>query len=330
MVNEKDRAKLAKIGALFGSTEQGEAAAARNRASSILARYDLHIDDIDIVLGDAAEAEGPKPGRFGFTFCDINNPEHMARWAAQDERRRAAEKPKRDAVIERYGSVEAALAPCEREVLLRQAVRRWSELRSPPDQRWTDNIAGWSYAGDDMPPDVRQALATAYPLPASIEDAWTEYSYWRRRGRELELVLGDMGDFNLDLPACGRQEIVRELLQTGLRAKSIADVLIRQRYTIDYGADGLGIEEAVLADLEHLADLEANAKSVHEPAVHNGRVHNGHHRTARDRRAEVIRLLSNVDTARLSDREIARQVGVSPQTVGNIRRRHEASVRSAA
>jgi DNA-binding Lrp family transcriptional regulator len=43
--------------------------------------------------------------------------------------------------------------------------------------------------------------------------------------------------------------------------------------------------------------------------------------TASDRREEVIRLLSNVDTTTLADREIARMVGVSPQTVGNIRRR---------
>jgi DNA-binding NarL/FixJ family response regulator len=40
-------------------------------------------------------------------------------------------------------------------------------------------------------------------------------------------------------------------------------------------------------------------------------------RTPRDRRAEVLRLLR---TGGLADREVARRVGVSPQTVGNIRR----------
>ena len=39
--------------------------------------------------------------------------------------------------------------------------------------------------------------------------------------------------------------------------------------------------------------------------------------TPRDRRAEVIRLLR---LGGLADREVARRVGVSPQTVGNIRR----------
>jgi len=39
--------------------------------------------------------------------------------------------------------------------------------------------------------------------------------------------------------------------------------------------------------------------------------------TPRDRRAEVVRLLQ---VGGLADREVARRVGVSPQTVGNIRR----------
>ncbi len=42
------------------------------------------------------------------------------------------------------------------------------------------------------------------------------------------------------------------------------------------------------------------------------------------RRIEVLRLLSNVDTAHLTDREIARRTGVSPQTVGDLRRKQAA------
>jgi DNA invertase Pin-like site-specific DNA recombinase len=79
------------------------------------------------------------------------------------------------------------------------------------------------------------------------------------------------------------------------------------------------VEEGLIEDLEHFAALEKSA------GVHFGRAPGAHDtvplRTATERRAEVKRLLSNVDTAHLSDREIARRVGVSPQTVGNIRRR---------
>ena len=62
----------------------------------------------------------------------------------------------------------------------------------------------------------------------------------------------------------------------------------------------------MIADLEHLVP-----RSVPE----------GHSVTATARSAEVLRLLSDMQTAALPDREIARRTGVSPQTVGNIRRR---------
>ena len=68
----------------------------------------------------------------------------------------------------------------------------------------------------------------------------------------------------------------------------------------------------MLADLEHLARTQTTPISP---------VQTGHHATATARRAEVERLLSDPATATLPDRKIARRVGVSPQTVGNIRRR---------
>jgi hypothetical protein len=49
-------------------------------------------------------------------------------------------------VIKRYGSEEAALAPCEREQLLRAAVKKWSKFCAKPYQRWTQSIDGYSDA----------------------------------------------------------------------------------------------------------------------------------------------------------------------------------------
>ena len=120
------------------------------------------------------------------------------------------------------------------------------------------------------------------------------------------------------MPAHGRWEIVRDLLEAGLRVRTINDVLIRQRHFVGREYNMPNVEEAVLADLEVLAEM---AKTPPESAVQTGHVHNGQRETATQRREEVIRLLSNLDTVALSDREIARRVGVSPQTVGNIRRR---------
>jgi hypothetical protein len=273
---------------------------------------------------DRASAGGaPEPGPHGFTFYDMDNPDHMAAWAESDRKRRAErarkEAPEREAVLSRYSSMDAAIAPCEREVLLRMSVRKWAVFHDAPNQRWTKSIDGcrelWIR---EMTPRVRLALSTAYPLPGTVQQAKAEYDYWECRDRELGLVLEDTSDTQLDLAARGRREIVRDLLETGLRARTLGEVLIRQRHLVASESVMVEVEQAVLADLEHLA---AMAASTPDPAVHTGHAQAGQRETATDRRAEVIRLLSNVDTAYLSDREIARRVGVSPQTVGNIRRR---------
>jgi DNA-binding CsgD family transcriptional regulator len=103
-----------------------------------------------------------------------------------------------------------------------------------------------------------------------------------------------------------------DALETGLRARSLEEIEIRLRHMIDRQYSMPEVDQAVLLDLQNL--IAENAA-------------NGHH-SATERRAEVEGMLSNSDTAALSDREIARRVGVSPQTVGNIRRR--VSQRTAA
>jgi predicted DNA-binding protein (UPF0251 family) len=308
--------RLRKIWALASSPNVGEATAARDRASAFLARHGKTVADIPDLLATKPKASEPAQGPFGFTFYDMNNPDHMAAYADIDRSRRAErarkEKPQRDAVIEAYGSANAVIAPCEREIQLRDAVRQWSVPREPPHQRWTERIGEWDDSISDIPQHVREALSAAYALPTTIEDAAAEYAYWERRDREMGLVLEDTSDTQLDLAAYGRKEIVRGLLETGLRAKSLADVLARQRHLVDCEYSMPEADRAVLADLEYLTEMAP------EDTVQNGQVK----MTASDRRAEVIRLLSNVDMTNLSDREIARKVGVSPQTVGNIRRKH--------
>jgi hypothetical protein len=228
-------------------------------------------------------------------------------------------------VIRRYGSEAAALAPCEREMLLREAVRQWSKMIDPPSERWTKSIDGWSglTALGELSARAREALSTAYALPATIEEAIAEDKYWQQRAGELGLIIHGRRDdsSNLDMCAQARQSIVLELLETGIRAQSIKDVLARQRYMVESETLDGKINDAVLADLAHLHEMATEADRGIQDSVQNGQAQSGDRRTASDRRDEVTRLLCNVDTAKLPDREIARRVGVSPQTVGNIRRR---------
>src|SRR5665213_195903 len=65
--------------------------------------------------------------------------DHHARpEASQDQAESRAD------VIARYGSVQAALQPCEWEALLRSGVRRGSTFHAPPNERWTRNIYGYA------------------------------------------------------------------------------------------------------------------------------------------------------------------------------------------
>jgi hypothetical protein len=77
------------------------------------------------------------------------------RWAEEDaeedrylaERQRAfaaeeaADAKEREAVIKRYGSNAAVLVPCEREKLLKAAVRQWSKFYTTGEPEWTTSIA---------------------------------------------------------------------------------------------------------------------------------------------------------------------------------------------
>jgi hypothetical protein len=323
-IDSKDRATLAKVRALFDSPVPGEVSAAQGRAAAILKKYGKTIGDIDVVLSAVEQA---KPAGFDFfsTMDDEIEKKHPG-WKAEQAQWRAdrarAEVTYRDEVLAKYGSEEAAQAPSPMEKDVEDAV---AHLKRKVSKKYANGIFevesldGWTDGSEAAPDHVRRAVEEALPLPVTIQQAKAEYDLWEERDRELEAAYGRTGGNSYLSIACGlRRTIVCELLETGLRARTITDALARQRYLVMREFSMPEVEKAVLADLEHLA---AMAEMAPERSVQTGHVHNGQRETTTDRRAEVIRLLSNVDTAHLSDREIARRVGVSPQTVGNIRRR---------
>lgn len=236
--------------------------------------------------------------------------------ALSDERRDAKE---RAAIIAKYGSKKAATAPCERERALNAATAHLARKvrKTYANGIFTvDTLDGWNSGIDDPPASVIEAVSNALPMPTTIQEASEEHEYWEARNREIDIVCGPIGERVVGLAAQARWDIVRDLLETGLRASNLDEVLIRQRYLVERESSMPEVEKAVLVDLEHLVQMQAAPAAP----VQNG--HDGATSTTTSaRRAEVLRLLSNVDTAGLSDREIARRVGVSPQTVGNIRRR---------
>jgi hypothetical protein len=309
-----DVAKLAKVLALADSANAGEAAVAVETARRMLAREGKRL--VDLVSG--LETGRPFP-----LAANEVPPAPPAPSETAPPPRSERTVPDVDLVISRYGSREAALAPCSREKLLRAAVAKWAKPLEAPLERWTRSLDGWTAASlpRHMPPDIRRAVETAYSMPTTIAGALAELEYWERRDRELAALSPRSAEVegtttNLDLPAHARAIVIRRLVEHGVRAQTAQDALARAEYWRARSGRGSWVEAALLEDLRHLARLENAAVEREENAGKPT-----HFRTASERREEVNRLVTDPATASLSDREIARRVGVSPQTVGNLRRR---------
>ncbi len=324
-----DLVKLGKVLALVDSSNEGEAAAAIETARRLLARDGKRFADLATMLMDVDRrappaVEPPPPPPPPPPASPAPRPDFRGR-------RARAEPPDAQSVMARHGSRDAVLAPCSREKLLRAAVSRWSQSQEPPNERWTRSLSGWTRSSlpRHMPPEVKRAVEGAYSLPITVAGALAELEYWERRGQEIAAIRGldgtDTEDASvdptshLDLPAYARAIVIRRLVEHSLRAGSIQDALARAEYWRAHSGRGSWVEAAILADLRHLASLDRVAREQDGDAAAIGQP--THFRTASERREEVVRLLSDPATAALPDREIARRVGVSPQTVGNLRRR---------
>ncbi|MGI4808941.1 MAG: hypothetical protein ACRYF2_12650 [Janthinobacterium lividum] len=300
-IDAKILGKLRKVWAMRGSSYAGERNAAELRAAEIVAKFGYELHHVEQLL------------------ATNGGPVTAAREGDRNRRRRSSSK--RAAVIQRYGSEEAVLAWQPREKLLRQAVEHCCTFKTDRPG-WIASINGWRGNLLEKPSRLATKLISmAYPLPRNITEARAEYDYWMSRNEDIRLIYAEhdddlchVGEEQLDLPAILRQDIVEELIATGLQAISAGEVLLRFRYMSEL--EHLDeIQQALLRDVEYLAAAEMRA------VVQNGQDTEGVWRNTKQRRSAIEAMLSNVDTRLLADREIARRLGVSPQTVGNIRRR---------
>ena len=177
----------------------------------------------------------------------------------------------------------------------------------------------------DADPDtatLREVARTAVPLPDSIVAACDEWQAIKARLAGQGALFPNPILFRLyEL----RAALLEDLALWSLPTKSPADGAARLRLlTQRLAADEPGIEsdrmlhllDSLSADLDRLdsgsAERREKASQVGTgPAL----------QTATERRAAVIGHLCDPELSRWSDRAIARACGVSPQTVGNWRRK---------
>lgn len=326
-----DRSRFQKVWKLAQESPSiGERAAAKSRAEAMLTAAGLTLADAPGLL---AEPERSRPPNIfdGFEdWMEQRDPGYKAREKAKRAERERLDGMERAEVIARYGGTEkAVLAWTARELVLRDAVLMWCTFDGDPEKsRYVHKVDG---VGQTIYRNISErvvaALSAALPLPRTVTEAKVELDSWERRDRDLGLIYGNTGDTQLDLPSDFRREIVRNLFEEKLRAADLAEVLLRQRYYCARDFAQEEIEHAILADLEALAAAHSvqNGQDIlrdhwRPESVQNGRQH-APPQTASARRATVLAMLADPATAALPDREIARRSGVSPSTVGNIRRR---------
>jgi hypothetical protein len=310
--------KLGKLLALASSDTDAEALAALRKARALLSGAGLdfkHVAERMTADGnaafDATVARAQKPRDFNNTWKP--KPEHAAFWTEvrenleRERRERAAERAK---ALEKYGSEERAASRNAMEQALHDAARPWlAEPFMEPEEpylvgRWHLRMGNYDLMSclDDAPPECRAALEAAIPMPTTVRQARDEYQAWEDRDREIQNVVECWEHSMLDLPAQWRQERVRLLYERDMPITTLDDLHVR----LDY---------AVKADFHPEHETFLSILDGFERLIVNGAV------GAADRRASVLAMLSNADTAGWSDRAIARACGVSPTTVGTIRRR---------
>jgi len=254
--------RFAKLVDLMGSTTfEPERANARRRAEALLWPEVGGFDRaLRILAYHKARSAAPNNPFAGFDeHTEIDNPGYMERQRAERAEKLKVWHARRDALIERYGSLEAVEEPCEREALILEAVAPWRVPCEPPHQRWTRELRGWDslYSIEKAPADLRAAVENAYPMPRTFEEARAELAYWRGRNEDLEHAMGQNGSFSgnygLDHAAVARMEIVRALVEHEMQLTALPEILERYRLHRSNDWNDKRIDDALFRDLEAMS-----------------------------------------------------------------------------
>lgn len=294
------------------TTNPGEKAAAASRMEALAHSAGMTVAEALSNL----DAPATPPAAPRNIFEDLfNTPEFRAQRA--ERQRKYAER--RTAVLAEYGSEDAVWEPSDREQALEAACRPVI-VRKPIINGEMDTLQGWDGGRwGQLPPAAQAAVSGAYAPPASVREAWAEFRFWEKLADD-RVAFFEHHDH--DVRVRGRISFVEHLLDTML-ARSMGDLRARldwMRHLHDRGWNRGDPEDGELlstlsADIERIG---ARPREQDAGGVQSGQTR----RSNADKRRDVIALL-NAEApgmAPLTDREIARRVGVSPTTVGTIRR----------
>lgn len=318
-----DTEKFRKVYALVaGGVTAGERAAAKARADVMAAKAGMTLKQA------VSSLDAPAPEVASGRFADFFKADPF--FKAQADERARKDAIKREQVLKRYGSVRAVFEPTPWELALREAIAPISSFMpyacvSGVQRNYTAILDG-EMTGDFIKGTVRAkaAIWAAIPMPSNLGDALDEIKFWNQLRWDRGLFCG-YGEYSPEAEVEIRTRMVEDFLNTE-PVKGWHDMENRFAW-ISYEwqsqwLDPTERDDPVMDRLE--ADFVTLRDIYDHPAapVQTGR------RTNADKRAAVLSMLA--DNPALSDREISRRAGVSPQTVSNWRKKQSTETDASA
>jgi len=314
--------KFRKVYALVsGGATDGERKAAKARAETIAKKAGLTLEQAVSKM----DANEPEPVNFFAGFDDWmeeREPGYKAKKQRENAARRDRYASRRAEILKEFGTVKAFLDHTPNERLLLKAaepfITEWGDPYEDVCGTWRRTVS--LFAGihgnfiklEDVDPEAIRAIKSAIPFPENICGAFEELKAWDKLNRDRAHFY-DHHEYYYDLPIELRIELLREVVRTQ-PVTSWADLETRFHYK-SYAWQQQWIDPQDFDDPEwsRLYDDIRILRALTEKHVQTG------HRTNADKRSDVLSMLDG--NPELSNREISRRLGVSPQTVSNWRNR---------
>lgn len=242
------------------------------------------------------------------------------------------------AIVARYGSEDALFADTPIEAALRAACEPLLGAAESWDVSYS--LDGWGSLGTrrTMPASVRDAVSRGWPLPTTVAEAWAE-------AEAADLLMGERCTVEYTYEPHSyveaRRYVVEEICNS-LPARSLNDLRARGAW-LAFQADAEVSQHpdehrllitTLRADIERmgarLREQDAEPVQTGHPPPQGGEgthsvstpeqpvtIQSGHRPSTRaERSAAALALIAEGH----ADREVARRLGISPTTVGTLRR----------
>lgn len=317
--------KFRKVHALMiGGATEGERTAAKTSAEKMALRAGISLEQA-ITESQGAKVEASKGFFEGFDdWMEKKHPGHKAQKARENTARDIRDNARRMEVLSVYGTEAALFARNERERLLEAAINTLATWKYWTDDDGIQHRHASALDGKEshfwgvgnITPAIRDAVTKAYPWPSNLDAALKEVQAWDRLRWDRDLFSG--GEWNHYAEVECRISLLEYALEREQPVISWEDLQARfdwKRYEFErQWINPTEREDAFMDRLEE--DMKVLRRQYSNPPVQTG------HTTTSARRKAVLSILDSQPD--LSDREIARRTDVSPQTVGNLRRRLKA------